>query len=319
MQVPGAEEFEVLKGFTVEPQLVWANQTTLQCYENVKLHVPGGPENLRRAWFGVPSGAWRDAEHVGAECSEAVRRLMETKRPIITSPGTLGCDPVPGVWKQFRLELVDNTGFSAEEPVTLRYFKTLEEVPSARESRWVAFIRHAQAGHNVEKALIMNPDNALTDEGVAQALRGREGPAGETVRAAELLVTSPLTRAMQTAGLLMGDCSVPVHVDAGITERWSAPCDEGTPKSELLLKSLPGLEHFSTWNGWDALEEVWWTQPGEDQWARAEAFVAKVREMPQDRIAFVGHGGFWDTAGSPVNFASETCALLKQFTNGSHL
>ena len=47
----------------------------------------------------------------------------------------------------------------------------------------------------------------------------------------------------------MGDCSVPVHVDAGITERWSAPCDEGTPKSELLLKSLPGLEHFSTWNG----------------------------------------------------------------------
>ena len=61
-------------------------------------HVPGGPENLRRAWFGVPSGAWRDAEHVGAECSEAVRRLMETKRPIITSPGTLGCDPVPGVW-----------------------------------------------------------------------------------------------------------------------------------------------------------------------------------------------------------------------------
>lgn len=80
--------------------------------------------------------------------------------------------------KQFRLELVDNTGFSAEEPVTLRYFKTLEEVPSARESRWVAFIRHAQAGHNVEKALIMNPDNALTDEG-REDIDDRDG---ETMR-----------------------------------------------------------------------------------------------------------------------------------------
>lgn len=49
MQVPGAEEFEVLKGFTVEPQLVWANQTTLQCYENVKLHL-GGLAIAKESW-----------------------------------------------------------------------------------------------------------------------------------------------------------------------------------------------------------------------------------------------------------------------------
>lgn len=32
-------------------------------------------------------------------------------------------------------------------------------------TRWVAFVRHAQAGHNVDPDLIMNPDNPLTDEG----------------------------------------------------------------------------------------------------------------------------------------------------------
>ena len=31
----------------------------------------------------------------------------------------------------------------------LRQWKTLDEVPSASEGKWVAFIRHAQAGHNV--------------------------------------------------------------------------------------------------------------------------------------------------------------------------
>ena len=37
--------------------------------------------------------------------------------------------------------------------------------------------------------------------GVAQALRGREGAAGEALREAQLVVTSPLTRAMQTTGV----------------------------------------------------------------------------------------------------------------------
>ena len=69
------------------------------------------------------------------------------------------------VRKQFRVELLSTTGYSAEEPLSLKHFKSLAEVPSASSSRWVAFIRHAQAGHNVSQALIMNPDNALTDEG----------------------------------------------------------------------------------------------------------------------------------------------------------
>ena len=35
--------------------------------------------------------------------------------------------------------------------------------------------------------------------------------------------------------------------------------------------------------GWDSLEEQWWPRCGEDQWARADAFLAKARAMPFDR------------------------------------
>jgi len=300
LQVPGVEGFEKLLNEAVMVEsghLVVSNDNgELQCYENVKLHLPGDASNVLRAWFGLPSDPWLDAEHKGVPCTQAVQRLLHGRRAVITSPGALGCDPCPGVWKQFRVQLRDPDGFRAEEPQSLRYWKTLEEVPSAAEGRWVAFVRHAQAGHNVDKALIMNPDNALTDEGLKQAARGREDLAGTTLRQAQLIVTSPLTRAMQTTSLLMGpDCTVPVQVDPSISERWSAPCDEGTPKSQLLLQDLPGLEQMKFWQGWDVLEELWWPTSGEDSWARAEDFVAKVRDgMPMERIVFVGHGGFWD-------------------------
>ena len=37
-------------------------------------------------------------------------------------------------------------------------------------------------------------------------------------------------------------------------------------------------------SGWDLLEELWWPTSGEDSWARAEDFVAKVRDgMPLER------------------------------------
>ena len=50
----------------------------------------------------------------------------------------------------------------------------------------------------------------------------------------------------------IGPCSdVPVHLEPLITERWSAPCDEGTRASELreAVAALPGLEQMSSWEG----------------------------------------------------------------------
>ena len=62
-------------------------------------------------------------------------------------------------------------GFTAQEPFYPKLYETMEEVPS--NPNWVAFVRHAQAGHNVDRALIDKPDNPLTEVGVAQALKAR--------------------------------------------------------------------------------------------------------------------------------------------------
>ncbi|CAJ1448816.1 unnamed protein product [Effrenium voratum] len=285
------ESLAALKTCRVELKTAVVEGTTVQCYEDLKLYLPGGAENVRRAWFGDPNYAWEDEKGKGAICTEAVQGILRLNRPLITSFACLGCDPIPGVLKQFRVELLNTEGLHFEEPVFPKHFATMEEVPSA--PRWVAFIRHAQAGHNADPALVQVPDNPLTEQGVAQALRAKEGAAGAAIRAADLVVTSPLTRAMQTAGLL--GASAATVVDALVTERWSAPCDEGTEKSKLLLREgTPGLEEIHAWGGWDALPETWWPQPGEDQWTRAEALIAKAKHLPQDRIVFVGHGGFWE-------------------------
>ena len=41
---------------------------------------------------------------------------------------------------------------------------------------------------------------------------------------------------------------------------------------------------MADWQGWEELEECWWPTSGEDQYARAEEFLAKARDMSEDRI-----------------------------------
>jgi broad specificity phosphatase PhoE len=176
------------------------------------------------------------------------------------------------------------------EPFSMPTFETPEAVPS--EVGWVAFVRHAQAGHNVDKALVRNPDNHLTDVGSQQAIDARDAAAGRVLREADLVVTSPLMRAMQTTELLLGEkeSEARVMVHPLVTECLTAPCDKGTEKSELLEK-VP--DKYLQWEGWDSLPERWWPEPGEDSWARALAFIEFARQRPEKRIAFVGHGNFW--------------------------
>lgn len=163
-----------LAGCSVLPSSVTAGHRVLQCYEDMKLLLPGGSENVLRAWFGDPEFPWKDEIGKGASCTDAVKEVLRANRPLITSCACLGCDPVPGVWKQFRVELMTLDGYTAEEPFYPKLYETVEEVPSYPQ--WVAFVRHAQAGHNVDRALIEKPDNPLTEVGVAQALKARGLP-----------------------------------------------------------------------------------------------------------------------------------------------
>lgn len=270
-----------------------AGGLVLECWEGSKMKIPGGVENLRRAWYGDPEHPWEQGPGLGAICTDVIAQKAQDRGAAVACNAWLGCDPVPGVGKLLLVELASKAHGLAEEE-EIQYPQTFElasEVPSSPQ--WLVFVRHAQAGHNADKSLLANPDNALTEVGRKQAQAAHDGPAGEALRSAELVITSPLTRAMETTALLLGpdDGDVRVMVYAGGSERWSAPCDEGRPRSELLL-GLP--ERMRRWEGWDALPERWWAEPGEDAWERAEAFAEFVKQRPEERIALVGHGGFWD-------------------------
>mmetsp|Transcript_97684 Transcript_97684/g.252792 ORF Transcript_97684/g.252792 Transcript_97684/m.252792 type:complete len:296 (-) Transcript_97684:48-935(-) len=274
-----------------------AGAAVLECPEGSRLLVPGGAQNVLRAWFGDAAQPWQEGEGCGRFCTDTVvQRLAESGGAIVASCPCLGDDPAHGTFKHLLVEVRDEElkgEARVEDAGGPRLFDAPDEVLSA--PRWIAFVRHAQAGHNVDEALVGTPDNPLTPAGEAQARAAAEGPAGAAVRGAELVITSPLMRAMQTTALLLGDGApedTRVLIDTAGTERWSAPCDEGTLKSELR-EQVP--KAFLDWEGWDTLPERWWPERGEDSWARAQEFVEMIRRRPEERIVCVGHGAFWQT------------------------
>ena len=95
-------------------------------------------------------------------------------------------------------------------------------------------------------------DPPLTELGRSQAQDSAEAIAGEEVTR---IVSSPYTRALQTAWIVAGRLGVPVFVEPDVRERTAFACDVGTRASELAA-DWPTLD-FS------GMDEIWWNQPHE--------------------------------------------------------
>lgn len=102
-------------------------------------------------------------------------------------------------------------------------------------------------------------DPELTEIGRAQA-----ATAAASLRAAGVtrIVTSPYTRALQTAEIVARALGVPIEVEPLVRERAAFACDIGTVCSELSRQ-------------WQALsflgvEETWWHPPPEPEATLAE-------------------------------------------------
>ena len=162
--------------------------------------------------------------------------------------------------------------------------------------RTVLLVRHGQGTHNRPSHGATNSyaqrDPSLTEHGQSQAAALRDDP---RLRAAELIVVSPLRRAVQTAIAAFGEqrlarggvALTPLH-----SERWSAPCDEGSTKSELA-SAFPLVRQ---WEGWDELSEQWSpTQSNDARWqsVRVPAFLAWLQKRPENKIVVVGHVAFF--------------------------
>lgn len=166
--------------------------------------------------------------------------------------------------------------------------------PMARE---IFLIRHGQSTFNEQfEATGVDPlhfDAPLSRLGLCQVRDAR--PAAATL-GVELVVTSPLTRALQTAVLLFEGGALPVVVSSLHRERLGNSCDVGRNPA-VLMKEFPAL-------GFDHLEEVWWHDGEKDErgvpvepeplfHGRVEQFVQWIGARPERAVAVIGHGTFF--------------------------
>jgi broad specificity phosphatase PhoE len=161
----------------------------------------------------------------------------------------------------------------------------------------VRFVRHGQSEFNAafERSRPVDPmifDPRLTALGRAQA-------AALAIPAhwagVELVVTSPLTRAIETALLAFAGTRAPILVHDLHRERLEHSGDVGRARAALAAE-FTGLD-------FGALPEIWWHhEPGapgsiavESEAAlraRVAAFRAWLAGRPERDIAVVGHGTF---------------------------
>ena len=164
-------------------------------------------------------------------------------------------------------------------------------------TRIVHLIRHGQSTFNHHyEATGEDPgheDARLTELGLAQAAEARSRMAGEPV---DLVVVSPLTRAIQTALGVFEGRDVPFLVTCKHRERLESSCDVGRSPA-LLGQEFPALR-------FDHLDDPWWHagepdargipyEPEHVFGARVAHFAEWLDGRPERAIAVVGHGTFF--------------------------
>eukprot|EP00439_Symbiodinium_sp_Y106_P025309 s2934_g3.t1 len=141
-------------------------------------------------------------------------------------------------------------------------------------------------------------DTSLTDEGHAQAVCLNEkliSSPQNPLNSLEVVITSPLSRCIQTMLAIFGEGDVPPRCICALhTERCVFPCDTGR-SPEALAEAFPAVRGLK---GFEELGEQWWPQdrsimnelhPND----RVEAFKQMLLARPEEKLAVVGHSGFF--------------------------
>jgi broad specificity phosphatase PhoE len=150
-------------------------------------------------------------------------------------------------------------------------------------------LRHGQSEFNLHFGPTRRDpgiiDAPLTDFGHAQAADAAKQLADQRITR---IITSPYTRALQTAAPVAKALGVKVLINPIVRERYAFACDVGTPRTELE-QAWP--EHdFST------IEEIWWPaieEPADSVIGRAALFRAEMAALPDwSDTLVISHWGF---------------------------
>ncbi len=182
-------------------------------------------------------------------------------------------------------------------------------------AKTVHFIRHAQSAHNARVQEVPDEDMARNDPALRDAplssLGQNQAAALQSeiagLREIELVVTSPLTRAIQTTLAAFDGHPAPRLVEALHREHQDSFCDIGRPPAALALD-------FTSLR-FDHLENPWWQEDPEHGGPflreslsslerRVAAFADWLSARPEQTVAVVGHGTFLRTlTGHPFDNA----------------
>jgi probable phosphoglycerate mutase len=144
-------------------------------------------------------------------------------------------------------------------------------------------IRHAEPVRIASGEVAGPADPGLTERGVAQAQRLAAWLAVEPI---DVIVTSPLRRARETAAPLADALGIEPVIDTGVSE-YDADSDEYIPIEEL--RAAKDDRWFATIEGrWD---DAGGANPLEFQAAVVPALDAIATGHPGRRVAVVCHGG----------------------------
>jgi broad specificity phosphatase PhoE len=130
------------------------------------------------------------------------------------------------------------------------------------------------------------PDPKLTPLGHEQVRRTAEDVRRHH-RPIRRLISSPFTRALQTATIIAEALELPVEVELIVHEHACYDCDIGTPISRLA-QSWPALDFTH-------IPEIWWPEmePREDMLKRCADFRTKAAMFSDwEHVAVVSHWGF---------------------------
>jgi probable phosphoglycerate mutase len=159
----------------------------------------------------------------------------------------------------------------------------------------IYLIRHGEALVNVNQIVGgMRGDTGLSPLGVVQAERLRDRLAATRELAADVLISSTLPRAQQTAEILAPSLGLPLTLDDDVQELRPGEAD-GMPIGEALVRYAIDFER----------EPYRPVSPGGESWAqfmlRVNAALDRIaREHEGRTVAVVTHGGFID--GSFLHF-----------------
>jgi glucosyl-3-phosphoglycerate phosphatase len=150
-------------------------------------------------------------------------------------------------------------------------------------------LRHGQSEFNLHfSATRVDPgivDPALTALGHEQAQAAAVALRNQPIRR---IITSPYTRALQTAEPVARALSVPVLVHPVVRERYKFACDIGTPRIEL--------ERAWPHRDFSGIDEIWWPaieEPAASIIDRAALFRAEMSALQDwSDTLVVSHWGF---------------------------